>query len=153
MPPVTSWRVYDGAGSHFLWFHSRLRSQETQTPISGRQRHIHMACAVSKNLSSCIVGALIFPSWKNHCTLAVMGETPETEWSDLFQWLSEKIHILCPALGGRSLIRWINSREGTKLPRWRAGCNCRQYTWNLIHWGFSCTMPAAVLTKQCSYLT
>lgn len=52
-----------------------------------------MACAVSRNLCSSVAGALIFPLWKNHCTLAVMGETSETECSDLFQWLSEKLCI------------------------------------------------------------
>lgn len=47
-------------------------SRETQSPVSGRQCHINMACTVS----SSVAGALVFPSWKNHCTFAMM-EKPQ----------------------------------------------------------------------------
>lgn len=60
-------------------------SRETQTPVIGRQCHIQMAWAISAVMNSSVAGALIFPSWKSRCTLAVMGETSETECSDLFQ--------------------------------------------------------------------
>lgn len=109
-------------------------TQETQIPVSSSECHIQMACAVSKSLSPSVVAAWSFLQGR------ILGHS---------QWLGrhEKLCLQIIFSGCLKSIAFCAEICGG-----RARGSSGQYMWNLIHWVFSYTMPAAMLTKQWIYL-
>lgn len=92
-------------------------TQETQTPLSGRECLVQMACVVIKNLSPPVVGAWSFPQGRILAHSQSWGRSKklflQINFSD---WKASHFVHRCV-----SLVRWINSRqEEKKLPNWRA---------------------------------